>query len=186
MTGQIPDKVIFNGDVFDLVGVKGEGLYEPFDFGLVPKSPHTANWRGFVSTYEISNNILLLKEFEVSIKDEDKSYPEINNVKPESRKESLDHLDYKNINLKTEYTGTLLIAKDFIDSMYIHMGFQSPLSFETVFELEFKEGKLINQENLSELVKECREKGYTDAKLGPLDDDYMKWIERTFSLDYDI
>jgi hypothetical protein len=186
MTGQIPDKVIFNGDIFDLVGVKGEGLYEPLDFGLVPISPHTANWRGFVSTYEVSEGILLLKELEVSIKDEDQSYPEINNVKPESRKESLVKLDYKNVNLKTIYTGTLLIAKDFIDSMYVHMGFQSPLSFEIVLELEFKEGKLINQENVSDLIKEYRENDLTDGKLGPQDDDYMKWIERTFSLDYEI
>ena len=185
MTGQIPDIVIFDKKSFELVGVKGEGLYEPLDFGLIPRSPHTANWRGFVSTYEVAENILFFKDLEVNIKDERKNYPEINGIMPEIRKEGLIHLDYKNINLKTNYTGTLLIATDFIDSMYVHMGFQSPLSFEMVFELEFKEGKLINQKELSNAMKKYRKKGISDGKLKP-QDDLMKWIDRTFSLDYDL
>ena len=185
MTGQIPDIIIFDNRSFELVGVKGEGLFEPIDFGIIPKSPHTANWRGFVSTYEVAKKILFFKNLEVSIKEEKENFLEINGIKPEIRKEGLIHLDYKNINLKTNYKGKLLIATDFIDSMYVHMGFQSPLSFETVIELEFNEGILINQKNLSNLTKKYRAKGISDGKLKP-QDDLMKWIERTFSLDYDL
>jgi hypothetical protein len=185
MTGQIPDKVIYCGERFALVGVKGEGLYEPLDFGLTPQSPHTANWRGFASTYEVLNQILFLQEMQISIKEEGQEYPKINGINPESRNEGLIHLDYKNIHLKTNYSGTLLIAKDFIDSMYVHMGFQSPISFEKVIELEFNEGILVKDKDLSSVMKEYREKGYSDGKLKPRDD-LMKWIDRTFSLDYDI
>ena len=185
MTGQIPDKLIFTGKKFDLVGVKGEGLYEPLDFGLTPKSPHTANWRGFVSTYEVSDDFLIFKELQVSIEDEKESYPLINNIKPISRKEGLIHLDYKNLNLKTNFSGKILIAKAFIDSMYVHMGFQSPIAFETVIELEFNEGILTNQKDLSNKMRHYRKKGISDGKLKP-QDDLMKWISRTFSLDYDL
>ena len=185
MTGQIPDTVIYDKKPFKLVGVKGEGLFEPLDFGLIPKSPHTANWRGFISTYEVVEKVLFFKDLEVSIKDERKIYPEINGIKPEIRKEGLIYLDYKNISLKTNFIGTLLIATDFIDSMYVHMGFQSPLSFETVIELEFIDGILTSQNDLSNKAKKYRKKGISDGKLKP-QDDLMKWIDRTFSLDYDL
>ena len=88
MTGQIPDKVIYNSEIWSLVGVKGEGLHEPIEFGLTPSSPHTANWRGFVSTYKVSDMKLFLNDMEVCIKDIDINSPEINGIKPESRNES--------------------------------------------------------------------------------------------------
>jgi len=184
MTGQIPDNVIYNGEGYDLVGVKGEGLYEPFEFGLTPVSPHTANWRGFVSCYEVSEKILTLKDIEIHVRNSDDNFPEINGVKPVIRIEGLTQLKYENLKLKTNYTGTILIAKDFIDSMYIHMGFQSPLSFNKVIELEFSKGELTSEKDISERMKTFRKKKKLDRKLN-IDEDLSKWIDRTFSLDYD-
>ncbi|MBY9003803.1 MAG: hypothetical protein KGD73_07515 [Candidatus Lokiarchaeota archaeon] len=185
MTGQIPDNVIYRDEVYALAGVKGEGLYVPLDFGLTPVSPHTANWRGFVSTYEVSNDHLFLKEMHVSIKEKSDIYPDINGIKPESKIEGIVHLDYKGINFKTNFTGKIIIVKDFIDSMYVHMGFQSPLSFRKVIELEFKEGDLISKKDLSDKIQKYRKKDYSDGKIKP-EGDLMKWIDRTFSLDYDL
>ncbi|MEJ2293159.1 MAG: hypothetical protein P8Y23_00145, partial [Candidatus Lokiarchaeota archaeon] len=144
MTGQIPDKIIYDNISFELVGVKGDGLYEPLDFGLMSVPPHTANWRGFVNTYKVFDSKLYFEELQVSIKDGRREYPEINGVKPESRQQGLIHLDYKHLNLIIKFTGKIIIAKDLIDSMYVHMGFQSPLSFERIVELEFNPSLKIN------------------------------------------
>jgi hypothetical protein len=38
MTAQIPDEFIYNGEVFSLVGLKGEGLPAPEDFGIISYS----------------------------------------------------------------------------------------------------------------------------------------------------
>lgn len=184
MTGQIPDNVLYNDEIYDLVGLKGEGLYEPFDFGLTPVSPHTANWRGFISHYEVSKKILTLKDFEVHVQNSDDNLPDINGVKPIIRIEGLTHLKYENVNLKTNYTGTILIARDFINSLYVHMGFQSPLSFNKVIEFEFNNGKLISEKDLSKKMKIFRKEKKFDGKIN-VDEDISKWINRTFSLDYD-
>ncbi|MHA1242097.1 MAG: hypothetical protein ACTSQU_15155 [Promethearchaeota archaeon] len=184
MTGQIPDKLIYNKSSYSIVGLKGEGLPSPLDFSLEPVSPHTANWRGFIMTYKITENCLCVQEMNISVKDLKKKPPLIDGVNPETKKEGVIHLLYKNLKLKTQFTGKLLIAKDFIDSMYVHMGFQSPISFKSVIELKFSDGTLIKVTNFSEIMKKYRKRNATDGKLGPTEN-LQEWIARTFSLDYD-
>jgi len=169
MTGQIPDNLIYNKSSYSIVGLKGEGLPSPVDFSLEPISPNTANWRGFIMTYIISEDRLIVQEMNVTVKDLKKKPPLINNVKPETKKKGLIHLTYTNLKLKTQFTGKILIAKDFIDSMYVHMGFQSPISFKTVIELK---------------MKKYRNRNVSDGKLVRTEN-IQEWIARTFSLDYD-
>lgn len=184
MTGQIPDKLIYNKSSYSIVGLKGEGLPSPFDFGLEPISPHTGNWRGFIMTYILAENRLIVQEMNVTIKDMKEKPPLINGVTPETKKEGSLHLSYKSLKLKTQFTGNILIAKDFIDSMYVHMGFQSPISFETVIELKISDGTLINVTDFSEIMKDYRKLNISDGKLERTEN-LHGWIDRTFSLDYD-
>lgn len=184
MTGQIPDTLIYKKKSYSIVGLKGEGLPSPFDFDLKPVSPHTANWRGFVMTYIIVDEHLNLNKMNVTVKDLNRKPPIINDVKPIVKKEGLIHLIYERLKLKTNYSGKILIAKDFIDSMYVHMGFQSPVSFETVIELTFNKGDLESTSDLSDIMKSYRKQKISDGKLERYGD-IPAWIARTFSLDYD-
>lgn len=184
MTGQIPDKLIFKKSLYSIVGLKGKGLPSPFDFDLRPVSPHTANWRGFVMTYMVVEEHLQLQEMKITVEEIKGKLPIINDVKPKIDKKGLIHLTYEKLKLKTPFTGKLLVAKDFIDSMYVHMGFQSPISFETVIELEFKEGVLLKVGDLSNKMKIWREMEISDGKQKSYHD-IQAWIARTFSLDYD-
>jgi hypothetical protein len=184
MTGQIPDKLIYKQSEYSIVGLKGEGLPSPLDYDIWPVSPHTANWRGFVMTFIVVEDHLNLHEMNVTVKELKGKPPIINDVKPKVKKEGLIGLTYEKLKLNTEFTGKILIAKDFIDSMYVHMGFQSPVSFETVIELKFNMGKLESTLDLSKLMKEFRKQKLSDGKLEP-SGDIQAWIARTFSLDYD-
>ena len=184
MTGQIPDNLIYNKSSYSIVGLKGEGLPSPLDFDLKPISPHTANWRGFTMSYRISEDRLIVHEMNVTVEDLKEKPPLINGVTPETKKEGYFHLTYKSLKLKTQFTGKILIAKDFIDSMYVHMGFQSPLSFKTVIELKISDGTLIKVTNFSEIMEDYRNLNISDGKLGPTEN-LQEWIARTFSLDYD-
>ena len=185
MTGQVSDSLIFQSNSYSIVGLKGEGLPSPFDFNLKPISPNTANWRGFLMTYIVIKDHLQLHEMHVWVEQVEEKYPLINDISPKVEKKGIIHLSYDNLKLNTEFTGKILIAKDFIDSMYVHMGFQSPLSFETVIELEFLNGKLLLVNDLSEKMKKYRKKNFSDGKIPPTRD-IQAWIARTFSLDYDL
>jgi len=184
MTGQIPDKLILKKNLYSIVGLKGVGLPSPFDFDLKPVSPHTANWRGFIMTFIIVEEHLNLHEMKVTVKEIKGNLPLINDVKPKIEKKGLIHLTYEKLKLRTHFTGKMLAAKDFIHSKYVHMGFQSPLSFETVLELEFKEGALLKVGDLSSKMKIWRETEISDGKQKSYHD-IQAWIARTFSLDYD-
>lgn len=184
MTGQVPDTLIYKETSYSIVGLKGDGLPHPLDFDLKPVSPNTANWRGFIMTYIIVEDQLILHEMNVTMEDTEGKPPLINDVKPKLKKEGLIHLTYENLKLKTQFSGKILIAKDFIESMYVHMGFQSPVSFETVIELKFNKGKLTSTLDLSKEMKKYRKQNISDGKLEP-SGDIQSWIARTFSLDYD-
>ena len=91
------------------------------------------------------------------------------------------------MNFKNNFTGKLLLAKDFIQSMYVHMGFQRPMAYKIIIEIQMKEGEIISERDLS---KEMEEKRIFNADEGvsPRSDsqnDIENWVKKTFSLDYD-
>ena len=47
MTAQIQDCVVYQDEGYAIIGIKGEGLPEPADFGMTPTIMHTACYRGY-------------------------------------------------------------------------------------------------------------------------------------------
>ncbi|TFG13118.1 hypothetical protein EU537_07345 [Candidatus Thorarchaeota archaeon] len=179
MTGQIPDFVLYHGEEYDLVGIDGRGLLSPHDFGLAPKSPHTACWRGFVMYYECKENRLTLQGMDVH----SDAAPMINGAKPEERGESSFRYHYEGIDVEVPFTGTLILARDFIDEMYVHMGFQRPHAFKTVIELTVENGHILQSRELSSQMEEQRKQNpHKDAVPGSSrEEDVMQWIKDRFS-----
>ncbi len=60
ITGQVPEQVLYNKEVYALGGVKGSGLFTPDVFGIMVKSASSACWRGFQLGYKIENKEFLL------------------------------------------------------------------------------------------------------------------------------
>jgi hypothetical protein len=181
MTGQIPDFILYDNEEYDLVGFRGEGLLTPQDFGLTPKSPHTACWRGFVMYYECRENRLLLHAMDVHTN----TAPVINGVKATDGGNSSFNYHYEGIDVDVPFSGSLVLAREFIDSMYVHMGFQRLQAFKTVLELIVKNGHIVKAVDQSEKIKKAREKN-PDMNSMPSSDketDIMKWIRGRFSRD---
>ena len=130
MTGQISDSFLYDGDEYYLVGIDGDDFFGPLFFGIETIPASTACWRGFQAFYRIDGEYLVLQDLNISMKEE----KEINGKKP-TKGESYFKYQFRDLNIKIKFTGTLLIARDFIEEMYIHMGFQRPMSYETVIEL---------------------------------------------------
>ncbi|MFW9849136.1 MAG: hypothetical protein ACFFF4_08345 [Candidatus Thorarchaeota archaeon] len=189
MTAQVPDEFRYEGEKYSLVGMDGEGLFTAEEFGLKLIAASTACWRGHVMKYDCIDGILVLNGMDIRTQEEP---PAINNIKARSLESesgySMFSHSYENLNLKTRFTGSILLAKDFIESMYVHMGFQRPMAFRTVLEIQVQDGDIISVSDLSEKMEELRQR---DSSKGARpetdsDEDVRRWIEDTFSLDYDI
>jgi hypothetical protein len=133
--------------------------------------------------YDCIDGDLILNEMLINVKDP----PSINGVEPKPGGD-LFEFRYENLNLKTKFTGAILLAKDFIRAMYVHMGFQRPMAFKMVIELRIDNGNITVEKDLSEKMEEYRKTDlHKDAQPPSRSKvDIMKWIKKTFSLDYDL
>lgn len=177
MTAQVSDTFIYKGKEYWLIGIDGDKLPEPKDFGMKPVWISTACWRGFYSTYEITDNLMYLKEMTLSVKKN--NYKLINGVKP-----IIDgyQATYKDINFRVSFTGKIRIAKDFIQELYVHMGFQKPSAFKKVIDLKFEDGRIVETNDRSKEVAAIRgsfKEHYETMRV-------IKKVKRAFSLDMDL
>ncbi len=182
MTGQVSDIVIFEGEEYYLSGIDGTKLPSPQDFGISPRPASTACWRGFQNIYTCPNNELTLDTMYLSSAE---AKP-VNGVEPESNGVMFPYI-YKNLDFKVPFTGRIIIAKDFISENYVHMGFQSASSYETVLELVLDEGNINSVTDMSVRMKKLREEG-TGKPPSPKSDekkDVKEWISDRFSLEYE-
>jgi hypothetical protein len=183
MTAQIPDEFVLNNEEFSLIGLKGHGLFNPEDFGIVPYFTCTACWRGYVMRYIFTENQLILDGMRVNVDDP----PKINGINPEKGSDLFKY-NYKNLNLKTNFTGQVLLARDFIESMYVHMGFQRPIAFKTVVEINVQSGEIISVKDLSKQMELSRMKNPNKGAQPQSNShkDIENWVNEKFSLDYDL
>lgn len=188
MTGQIANQFKYEGEIYELVGIDGESLYSAEDFGITTQTASTACWRGYQTFYDCVNGELILDDLHVRTEDK----ITINGVVPEENKELAEdswaffNIIYENLSLKTKFTGGILLAKDFIREMYVHMGFQSPESFKTVIEIEVNDGDIIKITDMSARMEERRRLGREKPSRPPTleDKDVGDWVKDRFSQDY--
>lgn len=78
MTGQIADKVFYDGTEYELIRVQGGPLFRPGDFGLHPTMFGTGCYRGFYCEYHVQASGLVLTRAVIHTKDN--VYPSIMGV----------------------------------------------------------------------------------------------------------
>jgi hypothetical protein len=184
MTAQISDSFLFQEQRFSLVGVNGGNLFHPETFGMQPLPRITSCWRGFVCTYKTLDNRLVLDTLQINLGQEG---PPINNLRPVfSSAGTFDNI-YHDLNLQIDFTGGMLVAIGFIQALYVHMGFHPAWKYETVFELVFSQGHLLETKDVSRQMAELRDRMArqplqpgTDVSRQGLED----WIASTFKRSY--
>lgn len=186
MTAQFPDMVSYRDRSFVLAGIDGNGLFDPLAHGLSPKGKCSACWRGFVVEYVVADGQLDLVRLNLST---DENPPLLFGVAPQAKGNDRTILDFAYLDLRrrTQFTGGLLIADDFIRELYVHMGFHPAWKFREVHELIFDDGRLVEAEDRSEAMADVRRK-LASAPLRPTygdgTDDTAHWIDRCFRRDY--
>lgn len=185
MTAQVHDQVEWRHRKYLLVGVDGDRLFDPADHGLHDLRPTTtANWRGWVAHYAIVDDRLLLAELvDVGLFVlPGETVPAFDGV--EATYEGRGPLSYTGLDLPLDFTGKLLIAHGFIDSLYRHMGFHPAWKFEESWELEIDKGSLTDARDLSDEMRTRRKDIERGVDRDPDDVSQPGWIQRTFRLDF--
>lgn len=184
MTAQVHDSLAWRHQDFLLVGVEGTGLFDAADHGLVTRPTTTANWRGWVARYEVRDNRLILVALDDVglVFDESDGPPILNGIAPEG--EGNRPYTYAGLDWHIPFTGRLLIARGFIQSLYRHMGFHPAWKFEQSWELDLERGELTDARDVSEEMRRLRDKIAAEASLDPDSESRPGWIARTFTLDF--
>lgn len=183
MTAQISDQYTYDGREYNLVACTSPIGFDPREYGFSPTAPHTACWRGYWCEYGVQNGILALRTLHIYC--DNGVYPALFGV--EAADASQSHAlekEYLDIGHVMDFSGSIVLGRDFIRRYYIHMGFQQPWAYRTVIELAFEKGALLKETDHSPYVEGLRKK--IDADPGCLDrrrGDIPAFIEDSFSLD---
>lgn len=187
MTAQWHDEFEFQGKKYSLVGVNGQGLFNPAQYDMVPMSTCSACWRGFLCKYAVVDNKLVLDSLQISLEESSVKDPKINNKLPSDSKDSIFNFHYKGLNLQLDFTGGILIGDGFIEDLYVHMGYHPAWKYKNVIEFYFNNGEMFSYNDVSKKLKQIRKKMKKEMKKGspyPDGPDLQSWISSTFKLDY--
>ena len=184
MTAQVHDRVVWRYRDHLLVGVNGAPLFDPSEYGLRTAPTTTANWRGWVARYGIQDDRFTLMELtDVGLfLEPGESPPPIGDVAAQN--ESAHVYRYPDLHLHVSFTGRLIIARGFIQSLYRHMGFHPAWKFEESWEIDLDQGLVTQVREITEEMRMMREKIETGEKEDPDSPTRAGWIERTFRLDF--
>ncbi len=184
MTAQINDTFSYRGEAHELVGIKGEGLFDPAKLGIRCTMMHTACWRGYIAAYAVEEEELRLASLEIQLADASDVQP-ILGASP-TRVTEYGRATYERIGVRLPFTGGILLAQDFIRELYVHMGFHPAWKYRVVHELTFEEGRLLRAADRSQSVADIRAR-LAARPLGPDGTDpeeLRRWIELTFDRTY--
>ena len=173
MTAQIPDTFLFKGDCYDLIGISGGDLASPEQFGMEPEMLDTSCYRGFYATYELTEAGLYLRELTLGEKNE--QYLPIGQVQPELEDGKA---TYRDLDELVSFTGQIRLAKDFIDELYIHMGYQKPTAFKTVLDIILDNGQVVEIKDRSQEMEKNRGRFKERYESGSI----VQGIDDAFSL----
>ncbi len=186
MTAQFSDQVFYRGTEYSIAGIDGKGLFDPGAIGLKPVGKCSACWRGFLCTYAIRERRLLLDTVAICLEG---VAPPLFGVAPRPDHSKLAAFDYVYDRLQhsVAFTGGILLARDFIQALYVHMGFHNAWKYREVHELVLRDGEVVQETDLSAKVAKVRrllcsqplEPGPSASRS-----EVGKWVERCFDQGY--
>ena len=186
------DLVRWRDRTWALVGIDGEGLFDPTALGIEPQMLHTAAWRGYICTYEVADDELRLARLEIGFDQatQERSVagdpPVIGDARP-TRQGTGHAWLYDGADLPVPFTGGLRLGHGFIPELYVHMGFAPAWKFEEVHELRFEAGCLVGATDESAEMRRQREQA-VEGELAPPRSSGVEritdWIRSTFDRTY--
>jgi len=165
-TEQVNDNFDYKGKTYSVTGGR-----IPLDFNnwnLRPIAWNTACWRGYVASFTLVGDKLVLLDLSVNnhITGDSRSItPPINGVTPkdltpEERRNNLGYgasLEYKTLFLPLDYTGTAILKDGYLIGG-MHGRFDDAAGYTTAIELTFENGILKSEKDISQEMAEIRKR----------------------------
>jgi hypothetical protein len=168
-TAQFPDKIIYNGREYDLHTNPMEDYFKKFP----DKKPKTgivssALWRGYVATFEVSDNQLFLKDIQIEVrkKDSDKPFET-------EWKSFLAEIVSGDKKMKIDWFSGILVLPVGKIVQYVHMGYASTYENYILLEIAGGDFKRAREFNYREYAK-FKERQYEAFRKT---DEYRKIVE---------
>lgn len=146
MTAQAREILYYNGETFGINTEPLESYFQLFENPFKFQSQHTACGRGYIGTWEIKNNLLLLIKFNAWV------------------------FDQKEVDINYLFPGEPVVFADWFSGeiqipqgkelLYIHSGYRS--IYEKDLFLKFKNGHLINSRTVDNYEKALQAKKEND------------------------
>lgn len=189
MTAQVQDSLSYGGEKHALVAASHGEPFSPTAAGYRPVMASTACYRGYVCGYEVKDEQLRLCELWVNHQPGEAPVsrrlqpPDLNGVVGVWDENSFfGNWHFSNVALPLTYTGGLLIARDFIRELYVHLGFHPAWKYHHVHELVFEHGRLVESRDTSLDVARLRTK--IQEEPVPPRQRIDGWITECFKCDY--
>lgn len=189
MTAQRHDILHWEETSYAVVAIEREWPFHPRKHGL-PLDPQCSSCcRGYVATYAVRSGFLLLDA--LALAGDQPSAPPWNDIyTPKATFHvSASEWEYRNIGIPIRYSGAIVIGFGLIGDLYRHMGFQRAHCFDTVTELGFEHGRLVDRTDHSASMAQVRSRiraaHESGAEVDPPGKDYAERVHAAFSLGYE-
>ena len=154
-------------------------FFKPQDYGIIrSKDPDTCCWRGYIATLDVRDDGLFLVRLDVNV---DGDPPPFNRVQPFIRdasntKDGSFNTTYKDVNLRTNYTGSILLAEGKWNILMKR--------FREVYEFTFENGSLVNTfdcvAELTRLGRKPTPRGERGPPPGPDDPPWLDELSKKY------
>ena len=147
--------VTYEGEAYEVIGLDGDGLFDPRALGIQTVAPHTACWRGFIAGYEVRARRLHLQSLALW---SDRPLPPVFRVAPSGSAADDDVVrhpfdpslggqvrgEYTFEDAPISFTGALLVGREYVGRGYSTTGGDPPWSYSAVHDLTFEDGWLVD------------------------------------------
>jgi hypothetical protein len=186
MTAQAADTFRWEGEVWQVTD--GGSAFDPASLGLTPRMLSTANWRGYTCEYAVEGDRLVLSTLRIGVSDEDAARAggegPLVDGRAATKRIGIESW-YEELGLPLPFSGSLTLGRDFIQELYVHMGFHPAWKFRSVVELRFRDGVLDSADDVSDRYARRRAEAGAAGSAGasraggPLER-IRGWLGRTF------
>lgn len=136
------EQVLYKGENYHLYLAEKEYIYNPMDSFVHMVWPSTDSIE-YENAYRIDERNIILESALIRTNTSNISFTEINSISPKVIEDgNIRTVRYDNINLPLNYTGALIILKDFIDKYGFEIDYPC-YCYRNVIELIFNDGCLI-------------------------------------------